>query len=212
MTQAATTLTTDDGDIVGLLDASATDFCARALPRTRLRALRGARPAFDRAAWRAMAELGWTGLALPEERGGLGVDARGIAAVCRRLGGAVAPEPLVETAIAAATLLAEAGADDAWLTPLLAGERVITVAFANADDTLPVAKGTGATLRLDGHIGPVPLGADADAWLLPVTLDGAFAWCEVARDAPGLTVRDLPLADGSRDARLELGAVPARLL
>ncbi|MGE3848817.1 MAG: acyl-CoA dehydrogenase [Gammaproteobacteria bacterium] len=212
MTQAATTLATDDGDIVSLLDASATDFCARALPRTRLRALRGARPAFDRAAWRDMAELGWTGLALPEDRGGLGVDACGIAAVCRRLGGAIAPEPLVETAIAAATLLAEAGADDDWLTPLLSGERVITVAFPGAGDSLPVARGDGAALRLAGRAGPVPLGADADAWLLPVMLEGEFAWCEVARDAPGLTLVDLPLADGSRDARLEFSAVPARLL
>ena len=60
----------DDDETVALLGDSARDFCTRSLPVSRLRALRGATPAYDAAAWRAMCELGWAAILLPSTSAG----------------------------------------------------------------------------------------------------------------------------------------------
>jgi hypothetical protein len=65
---------------------------------------------------------------------------------------------------------------------------------------------------LSGAFDNVPLGTDADGWLVPAMLGDQPAWFHVARGADGLRVEDLPLADGSRDARLVMDQCAARLL
>jgi len=209
------TATDSDHDLVTLMADSAADFCARALPRTRLRALRGAHPAFDRATWKAMAELGWTGLVLPDYCGGLGAPSAALLAVCRHLGRVAAPEPLLETAVAAAALLGDVAPDDVMLPALLSGAQVLVAALDDTDGQLfhrlRASAGTHAH-ALSGTLDNLPLGADADGWLLPAMLGDKPAWFHVARGAAGASVEDLPLADGSRDARLVLHDCAARLL
>ena len=209
------TATEGESDLLALLNTSAADFCARALPRSRLRALRGARPAFDRAAWRQMAELGWLGLLVPEERGGLALTPSAMAAVCRHLGSVAAPEPVLESAVAAATLMVELAHADALLERLLTGELVLVAALGGmTDDPFAAisASAGGEDHTLHGILDGVHLGRDADGWLLPATLAGQAAWLYVGADAAGVRCVDLPLADGSRDARLELQDCPAQLL
>ncbi len=79
-----------------------------------------------------MAELGWTGLVVPDYCGGLGAPAAALMAVCRQLGLVAAPEPLLETAVGAATLLGEMAPDDVLLPALLSGAQVLVAAL---DDT-----------------------------------------------------------------------------
>ena len=127
MNQAApvSPATEPDHDLVRLMADSAADFCARALPRTRLRALRGTAPAFDRSRWQEMAELGWSGLVVPEYCGGLQAPSAALMAVCRQLGAVAAPEPMLETAVAAAALLSDIAPDDVLLPALLSGAQVL---------------------------------------------------------------------------------------
>ncbi len=202
-------------DVVTLMANSAADFCARALPRSRLRALRGAAPAFDRSRWREMAELGWAGLLVPEYCAGLGASSSAAAALCRHLGSVAAPEPLLETAVAAAVLLSDIAPDDVLLPALMSGAQVLAVALgAHHDDLFTQLRVSvhGHIHGLSGTLDNVPLGADADGWLLPAMLGDQPAWFHVARGALGLQVEDLPLADGSRDGRLVLIECAARLL
>ncbi len=202
-------------DLVTLMADSAADFCARALPRSRLRALRGAAPAFDRARWHEMAELGWAGVLVPEYCAGLGAPLSAAAALCRHLGSVAAPEPLLETAIAAAVLLGEVAPDDVLLPALMSGAQVLSVALGADHDTLFTQLKVsvhGHIHGLTGTLDNVPLGSDADGWLLPAMLGNKPAWFHVARGAVGLQVADLPLADGSRDGRLVLSECAARLL
>ncbi|MBK8961297.1 MAG: acyl-CoA dehydrogenase [Proteobacteria bacterium] len=204
-----------DQDVAQLMADSAADFCARALPRSRLRALRGASPAFDRAHWQAMAELGWTGLVVPDYCGGLGAPVAAMLAVSRQLGAVAAPEPLLESAVAAAALLGEMAPDDVLLPALLSGHQVLVAALDERGGELfarlEVRAGRHAHV-LSGTWPQLPLGRDADGWLLPAMLGGKPAWFHVACGAPGAELEDLPLADGSRDARLVLRECPARLL
>ncbi|MGR8919877.1 MAG: acyl-CoA dehydrogenase family protein, partial [Gammaproteobacteria bacterium] len=170
-------------EILTLLADSARDFCDRSLDKARLRGLRGTSPAFDRAGWRAMAELGWLGVVLPEDRGGLDQGAGGAGVLARALGRAAAPEPFVETAVAGARLLLGCDAPDAPLQALLDGETVFAAALGAFDEDVfgrVDARADDATMRLDGVFAAVPLGADADAFVVPASLGGEPAWLVVA--------------------------------
>src|SRR3954454_16020312 len=58
--------------------------------------------------WKRLADIGVTGLTVPEEHGGAGMDLDGAPPMLTPIGRAAAPEPLVET-LAAARLVAAAG-------------------------------------------------------------------------------------------------------
>ncbi|HKH33849.1 MAG TPA: acyl-CoA dehydrogenase family protein, partial [Beijerinckiaceae bacterium] len=60
-------------DDEAMLRDSAKGFLAEAAPVSQLRALRDGRheTGFSRELWRSIAEMGWTGVLVPEEYGGL---------------------------------------------------------------------------------------------------------------------------------------------
>ena len=68
-------------DDLALLGDSARTFCQKAMPLSRLRPLRGSAAGFDRAVWMQMADLGWAGMSIPENVGGLGLNLSSIATV-----------------------------------------------------------------------------------------------------------------------------------
>ncbi len=206
-------------ETIALLRESARDFCARSLNRSRLRALRDGAQAFDRASWVALAALGWHGVAVPAARGGLELGAGGAAVLARALGAVAAPEPFVETALAAATVLCASEEGPALfelLEGLLSGEQVIVVGLGGVEverafePVQATAAPGGAILR--GALDAVPLGTEADAWILPVTLDAEPALCVLTPETPGVVCEPRLLADGTRDARLVLRECEARVL
>jgi 3-oxochol-4-en-24-oyl-CoA dehydrogenase len=198
-----------------LVRDSAADFCTRALGRERLRGRGGNTPSsIDRAIWRQMAELGWAAILIPTELGGLELGSRAASEVCRKLGGVVAPEPMLETAVAAATLLARLNAPSTLLDALIAGDCILSPALG-PDNTTAFAtlrgEQRGALHVLTGKI-DVPLGADLDGWLLPATLNAQPAWYYLASKTANITARLIPLADGSCDTELILTECEATLL
>jgi len=205
----------DTADVVSMLRDSAASFCAHTLDRSRLRALRGASPAFDREAWRQMADLGWTAMVVPQDLGGLGLGAACAAAVCRELGTVVAPEPLIETAIGAATLLTHLGGADDLLRSLVSGENIVVPVFGalnGAPFAAVAAEERGGKYILTGVLENVPLGPDADGWLIPATLEGQPAWFHIPAAAAGVTIEAFALADGTRDGQLLLEGCDGGLL
>src|SRR5690349_12129045 len=91
-----------------LLADSVSSFAARGTDIARVRKLRGTATEYDRAVWNQMAELGWLGILVPEDHGGLGLGLTEMAIVARGLARGLAPEPLTATAVLAATALAAA--------------------------------------------------------------------------------------------------------
>ena len=75
-----------DSDQTLLLN-SALDFARTRLPVANLRQLRDSSDptGFDRAAWKEMADLGWTGMLIPEELGGNGFGYYGLGLVTEAL-------------------------------------------------------------------------------------------------------------------------------
>ncbi|ROO87486.1 alkylation response protein AidB-like acyl-CoA dehydrogenase [Actinocorallia herbida] len=77
---------------------------AAACPPALVRALAESGGDVDDKLWRRGAELGWTGLAVPEEHEGAGQGLVELCLVAEELGRAVAPGPFVDTALTASVL------------------------------------------------------------------------------------------------------------
>lgn len=119
-----------------ILFASTTQaFLQKESPLRYVRELHAAGTSFDPAWWRRAAELGWTGLLVPEEFGGGSVSGSGVAdlaMVAEQLGKTVAPGPLypVSTVLAGLVECAEPQAHAATIDALMSGETVASWAVS----------------------------------------------------------------------------------
>ena len=86
------------------IKSTAHDFLASRFKSERMRELAASDDGFDAAGWDEMAELGWTGLALPEEWGGQGLGIVELAVLFEEMGYALAPSPLFSNTIAGLAL------------------------------------------------------------------------------------------------------------
>ncbi len=141
-----------------------------------------------------MAELGWPGLALPEEWGGQGLGIVELAVLFEEMGYALAPSPLLSTTVAGLALAAR-GSDEQrerWLRPLASGKargdawRSSTPALRPRVGKFAMeAREDGDGVVLDGEKVLVMDAAGAD-FLLVGTAGGRRHVVE--RDAEGVTV------------------------
>ena len=106
------------------IKSTAHDFLAARYKSERIRELADSEHGFEQSDWDEMAELGWTGLALPEEWGGQGLGIVDLAVLFEEMGYALAPSPLLSNTVAGLAL-ALCGSDEQrerFLRPLAAGE------------------------------------------------------------------------------------------
>jgi alkylation response protein AidB-like acyl-CoA dehydrogenase len=185
------------------IKSTARDFLASRFKSARIRELAASEDGFDAAGWAEMSELGWPGLALPEEWGGQGLGIVELAVLFEEMGYALAPSPLFSNTIVglALTLCGSDDQRDRYLRPLAAGERRGTPALWDAGS--PATPG-GFTMEanpdgdgtvLDGVKTLVPDAASADFFLV-ATSDGRRHLVE--RDAAGVTVSAEPSIDPTR--------------
>ncbi len=143
--------------------------------------------------WAAMVDQGWTALAVPEDRGGLGLGVVELAVVLEEVGGHVAPAPVLQQALALDGLV-RGDAPDELVDPLVAGEAVGTVAFR------PVT--SDAAGRVSGRPEPVIHGPGAEV-LVVRTADELFA-------VTGFAAQPEPAMDRTRAVGwIELDGAPA---
>jgi alkylation response protein AidB-like acyl-CoA dehydrogenase len=129
-------------------------------------------PAARTPRWTTLADLGVTGLTVPDAHGGLGLGLVDLVLLAEEAGRVALPEPLVATTGVAAPLLADLDADrpadtriGAWLDAVAAGGLTAAVADPGWPDE-PVAGATGADLLLlvaHGPAGQEVHGVDAAA-------------------------------------------------
>ena len=84
-----------------MLKDSAKSFCADNTPISQLRHLRDSKDenGFDKDTWQQMVQLGWTGITVPEEFGGLGFGYMGLGVVMEECGRTLTASPLFGTAV-----------------------------------------------------------------------------------------------------------------
>src|SRR3954470_11005967 len=156
------------------IKATAHDFLAARYKSDRIRALAESENGFEQSDWDEMADLGWTGLALPEEWGGQGLGIVDLAVLFEEMGYALAPSPLFSNAIAGLALTL-CGSDDLrerYLRPLAPGEKRGTPALWDAGspgtigDFTMEARAAGDGVVLDGEKTLVMDAAGADFFLV----------------------------------------------
>jgi alkylation response protein AidB-like acyl-CoA dehydrogenase len=116
-----------------MLRDNARGFLAKNAPVAHLRALRDKRDAegFSRALWKNFVEMGWAGILVPQDYGGLGLGHVEAGVVAEELGRTLTPSPFLSTAVLAATAIARAGSDKqkkTYLPKIVAGELIATLA------------------------------------------------------------------------------------
>jgi alkylation response protein AidB-like acyl-CoA dehydrogenase len=185
------------------IKATAHDFLSSRFKSERIRELAASEDGFDAAGWAEMAELGWTGLALPEEWGGQGLGIVELAVLFEEMGYALAPSPLFSSTIVGLALT-HCGSDDQrdrYLRPLAAGERRGTPALWDAGSPASPggftmeARADGEGIVLDGVKALVLDAASADFFVVS-TSDGRRHLVE--RDAEGVSVTSEPSIDLTR--------------
>ena len=175
---------------------------------------------FSREAYAELAELGLTGLYVPEAYDGMGMGPTEGMVVMEELGRGMVLEPLVQTLIASAVLANYA--PDAvkvdWLPKIASGESLVVLAHQERagryDLSKCEAKATPAqqTWALTATKSIVPSGDHADAFIVPGMVDDKLALFLVERTAAGVATRGYGTQDGGRAAEVILNAAPATLI
>jgi alkylation response protein AidB-like acyl-CoA dehydrogenase len=179
-----------------------------------------------RAVYGELAELGLTGLAVPEAHGGMGFGAIEAMVVAEELGRGLVNAPFAQGALIAPTLLSAApeALQAAWLPRVADASALVVLAHQERaaryrlDHVTTRATESAAGWTLSGSKSLVPAGDEADAFIVPARIAGAvdaregIALFLVQRDAQGLGLRGYPTQDGARAAELTLADTPAALI
>jgi alkylation response protein AidB-like acyl-CoA dehydrogenase len=175
---------------------------------------------FDRSAYGELAGLGLTGLYVAEEHGGMGMGpVEGMVAM-EELGRGMVLEPLAQTLIASGVLGGYASADlkSAWLPRIATGEALVVLAHLERkaryrlDVCEAKATAAGNAWNVTGEKSIVAAGDQADAYLVPASIDGKIALFLVERAASGVSARGYVTQDGSRAAEVKFQSAPAALV
>ena len=175
---------------------------------------------FSREAYAELAELGLCGLYIAEADCGMGMGPIEGMVAMEELGRGIVLEPLAQTLITSGVLSGYAPTElmSAWLPRIASGEALVVLAHQELksryqlDDCAAQASKTATGYALTAVKTLVPVGDQADAFIVPATLEGQIALFLVERSASGVSTRSYGTQDGSRAADLTLTNAPAQLL
>ena len=173
---------------------------------------------FSKEAWQEIADLGLTGLYVPEAQGGMGFGPVDAMVVMEELGRGIVAEPYAAVALVAASLLNASQAPQAagWLEGIAAGKELVVLAHQERaaryrlNHVSTGAGKVGDAWQLSGLKSVVPAGAHAGAFIVPARVSGAvdeadgIALFLVTRASAGVAVRGYPTQDGACAADLTL--------
>lgn len=205
-----------------MLKDSVAPFLAENAPVKHLRSLRDSNDptGFARDLWKQFAEMGFTGILIPEADGGLGLGHVEAGIVLEEIGRNLTPSPFLTTAVAAVEALKGAGAHlrGEWFPRILSGDAVIGLAIDEGAKHRPaatalVAERAGNGFKLSGKKQFVVHGHVADMLIVSARTAGAageqqgITLFAVPRDAAGVSVEADRLVDSQLAARVSLDAV-----
>jgi alkylation response protein AidB-like acyl-CoA dehydrogenase len=178
----------------------------------------GCTDGYGTALWKQFAELGLTGILIPEAQGGAGLGAVEAGVVLEEIGRNLTPSPFLTTAVAAVRALEGSAQAERWFPGILAGETVAALAIDEDKHHDPAgialeAKRQGNGFVLNGAKQFVVHGNSADVVLVAARTGGAAGETDgltlfaVENGASGLEVDTATLADSSKAARLKLDNV-----
>ena len=163
---------------------------------------------FGHALWKQFAELGFTGILVDEADGGLGLGHVEAGIVLEEVGRNLTPSPFLITAVAVVEALKGSAVRERWLSGILSGETVAALAVDEGPKHRPEAiaiqaERAGNGFRLTGRKQFVVQGASADVILVAARAEEGLTVFAVEKDAKGLDIEGIRLADSSIGARMD---------
>jgi alkylation response protein AidB-like acyl-CoA dehydrogenase len=162
---------------------------------------------FGHALWKQFAEMGFTGILIPEEQGGLGLGHVEAGIVLEEIGRNLTPSPFLITAVAVVEALKGTSYGQRWFPGILAGETVAALAVDEGAKHRPEAiamkaERAGNGFRLSGAKQFVVQGASADLVIIAARADEGLTLFAIEKEAKGLDVEGERLVDSSIGARM----------
>ena len=211
-----------------MLKDAAKDFCTNNTHISQLRKLRDDKDesGFDQDTWQQMVELGWAGITIPEEFGGLGFGYMGMGIVMEECGRTLAASPLFATAVLGANAILHGGSQEQkseLLGQIASGELLLALALEEGPHHSPYGSATRAeksgggysvtgskNFVLDGHV--------ADKLVVVARTSGNSGEREgltlvlVDRTADGVLVTRTVMADSRNAANIEFNGAKGQLI
>ena len=181
-------------DEQSMLRETARPFLADAAPIKHLRALRDSNDetGFSRDLWKQFAEMGFTGIMVPEVHGGMDMGHVEAGIVLEEIGRNLTPSPFLTTAVAAVEALKASGRlSEEWLPKIASGEAIVALAIDEGAKHRPEATAlraerSGNGFKLNGTKAFVLNGHVADMVIVVARTAGA------AGETDGLTLFAVP--------------------
>ena len=182
-----------------LLEETVRSFLREHVPITRVRELRDEGRANDRSLWRDLAEMGITGILIPEAQGGSGLRLLDAALVSQSLGYSVASTPFLSSAVMVPVALAavKGKETDAWLAGIAGGEIAFGIAVT---ETFSTREGAGVVKDGDALSGKAMMAIDAGGADFILIALGGDRLAVIRGDADGLEKTRLATVDATRCA------------
>jgi alkylation response protein AidB-like acyl-CoA dehydrogenase len=180
-----------------LLEETLRNFLADQVSIERVRALRDEDCPVDRSIWKSLAELGMTGVLVPEGQGGSDLSLLDAALVSQSLGHAVTPAPFLSSAIMATIALRSLDDSRAadWLVGIASGDLIVATAFT---ELFSVREGAGVSLSGGKLSGKAMMALDACAADMILIAVDADTLAVVRCDAKGVETTRLHTTDATR--------------
>ena len=201
-----------------MLRDSTRSFMSDKAPVSQLRALRDNADAlgYSPEVWRQFAEMGFSGVLVPEAQGGLGLGFVEAGVVMEEIGRNLSASPFLASSIVAVTALRQAGnatQQTEWLPRLARAEAIATLALEEHGKHQPQriamkAERTGAGWTLSGDKTFVIEGHVADLLIVAArTSDTGTTLFLVPRTAQGVSVERVIMVDSRNAARIHFSKV-----
>ncbi|MBX9897849.1 MAG: acyl-CoA/acyl-ACP dehydrogenase, partial [Qipengyuania sp.] len=193
-----------------MLRDMAREWAANESPVAAFRKLRDSGGDFDRAAWRAMAGMGWTGVVIPEAHGGSDFGWLSMGLVVEELGKTLTASPLVASTLAASAIMLGGSEEQKakWLPKIASGEAIATLAVDEGPRHDPATIGTSvAGGKLSGCKAFVAEAQSADLFVVAAA-EGLY----LVERGEGVTLSPRKLTDQRAHAEVCFDGAPTEKL
>jgi alkylation response protein AidB-like acyl-CoA dehydrogenase len=156
----------------------------------------------DRRMWRDIAELGWLGAGLPEDKGGFGGTAVETMIILEGAGKGLLQAPLLSAMVMAPQILVDAGCSAEALAPFVAGEEIYVAELSEKPAAGVALDASGDGLILLGRIDYMPYGDTVDGYVMAVLErpSGDMALVKVTADDSAIKRKAYRTLDGQPGA------------
>lgn len=200
-----------------MLRETAEGFLADKAPVKALRTLRDTKDetGFDRALWSDMADMGFAGVLIDEDHGGVDMGYMAAGLIAEQMGRNLSASPFLSTAVLAATALSKAGSSaqkSEWLPKIASGETLMALAVDEGRKHNPhniemTAKRSGNGFKLNGSKAMVVDGHVADQFVVAANTGEGVTLFLVDPKTNGVATERTDMIDSRNAARIDFDDV-----